>query len=88
MELSEIIETLTAYVITVGEKVDEMPGTYAFGMGLATWFIVEQILRRIASAMRWVILIGAVVGLGMSFPQIADFVSGATGTTTPSVPQG
>lgn len=79
MEFAGIIETLTAHVITVGEKVDEMRGTHAFALGLATWFFLEQIVRRIASKVRWLILIGAIVGLGVSFPQLADFITQSFG---------
>lgn len=77
MDFGEIIEALTGYIIATGEKVDEMPGLYAFGLGLLTWFMVEQIIRRISTAMRWVILVGAIVGLGLSLPHLVDALTGA-----------
>ena len=77
MELDGIIEGLTAYVVSIGEQVDEMPGLHAFGLGLVTWFAVEQIIRRISSAMRWVILVGVIAGLGLSLPYLFDVLTGA-----------
>ena len=52
----------------------------AFGLGLFTWFLVEQILRRIMSGMRWLILIGVLAGLGLSVPYMLSLVFERGGT--------
>lgn len=93
MDLNEITTLLTDRIVFIGEQVDDMPGLHAFGLGLFTWFAVEQILRRIVSWMRWVILIGAVAGLGLSMPWLSDTLGslqpGASQQrTAPSEPQG
>lgn len=89
MELTEVVSVLTDKIVEVGGQVDDMPGLHAFGLGLMTWFIVEQILRRIMSWMRWAIIIGAIAGLGLSMPWLSDqlvvfqdrmFAPGATGS--------
>ncbi len=70
MDFSTIIETLTSWVLSIGGQVNDLPGTVAFGLGLFTWFAVEQVLRRIVSGMRWVILLGVLAGLGLSAPYL------------------
>lgn len=68
LDLSTLIATLVDYVLVVGREVNALPGGLAFALGLVTWFLVEQILRRILSWMRWLVLVGVVVGLGYTLP--------------------
>lgn len=69
-----VIETLTQWVIGIGGRVNDLPGTVAFGLGLFTWFAVEQVLRRIMSWMRWVIIVGVLAGLGLSIPYLSGLM--------------
>ena len=69
-----VIQTLTNWVISIGSTVNDLPGTVAFGLGLFTWFAVEQVLRRIMSWMRWVIIVGVLAGLGLSVPYVAGLM--------------
>lgn len=87
MDLTTIISTLTTWVTTIGTTVNDLPGTVAFGLGLFTWFTVEQILRRIMSGMRWIILAGVLAGLGLSIPYLAGLMferGGAPEITAPT----
>lgn len=79
IDLGTIINTLTQWVISIGGQVNELPGGLAFALGLVTWFAVEQILRRILSWMRWLILIGVIVGLGFTVPYILNQFLGMGG---------
>ena len=72
IDLGSIIQTLTSWVISIGGQVNDLPGGLAFALGLVTWFVVEQILRRILSWMRWIILIGVIVGLGFTLPYLLN----------------
>ena len=68
MDLATIVESLINWIVNIGGQVNDLPGGLAFVLGLVTWFVVEQVLRRILSWMRWVILVGAIVGLGFTVP--------------------
>ena len=77
-DLATLVQTLIDYIITIGQDVNDLPGGLAFTLGLVTWFVVEQILRRILSWIRWLVLVGAVVGLGFTIPYIfSEFFSRA-----------
>ena len=71
LDLATLVQTLIDWIATVGASVDALPGTAAFALGLFTWFMVEQILRRILSWIRWMILVGAIPALGVSIVVIA-----------------
>lgn len=70
MDFSTIVSTLTNWIVSIGSTVNDLPGVAAFGLGLFTWFMAEQILRRIVSSLRWIILIGALAGLGLTVPSM------------------
>lgn len=74
MDLSTIITSLIDWTVGIGQTVNDLPGTVAFGLGLFTWFAVEQILRRIFNWMRWIIVIGVLAGLGLSVPYVAGLM--------------
>ena len=74
MDFATVISTLTNWVVNLGTAVNDLPGTVAFGLGLFTWFAVEQILRRIMSGLRWIILAGVLAGLGLSIPYLAGLM--------------
>ncbi len=77
MDFGTIIQTLTDWVVNIGSSVNELPGTVAFGLGLFTWFAVEQILQRLLNGLKWAILIGVVVALGLSLPYLVSTVFGS-----------
>ena len=70
MDLSTIIQTLIDWAVAIGGQVNTLPGGVAFALGLVTWYVVEQVLRRIFNWMRWLILIGVIAGLGFTVPYI------------------
>ena len=72
MDLATIIQTLIDWVVAIGKQVNQLPGGLAFALGLVTWFAVEQVLRRILNWMRWLILVGVIVGLGFTVPYILN----------------
>ena len=72
MDLSTIVQSLIDWVTSIGQRVNELPGTVAFGLGLFTWFAVEQVLQRLMNGLRWAIIIGVVVALGLSVPYLLD----------------
>lgn len=74
MDFASLVESLTDWVAQVGTSVNDLPGTLAFALGLFTWFAVEQILRRVVSGLRWVIIVGAIVALGFTVPYLASFL--------------
>ncbi|MBY4892712.1 hypothetical protein KUL25_08035 [Rhodobacteraceae bacterium N5(2021)] len=74
MDVASLAQSLTDWVVRVGSTVNDLPGTAAFGLGLFTWFAVEQILRRVMSGLRWVIIVGAIVALGLSVPYLASLM--------------
>jgi len=69
-----LIQSLIDFIVSVGQQVNDLPGGLAFTLGLVTWFVVEQILRRLMSWVRWLILAGAVVALGYTVPYIYEQV--------------
>lgn len=85
MDFATVTTTLINWVVSIGSTVNDLPGTVAFGLGLFTWFMVEQILRRIMSWMRWVIVVGVLAGLGLSMPYLAQLVWERGGTPEISV---
>ncbi|GAB5445502.1 hypothetical protein [Gymnodinialimonas sp.] len=79
MDFATLIQSLTDWIVRIGSSVNDLPGTVAFGLGLFTWFAVEQILRRVMSGLRWVIIVGAIVALGLSVPYLAALMLDAGG---------
>ncbi len=72
IDFATLINTFIEYIVSIGKQVNDLPGGLAFALGLVTWFLVEQALRRILSWVRWLILIGAIVGLGYTLPLILN----------------
>ena len=65
---------MTTWIVNIGGTVNDLPGVVAFGLGLFTWFMAEQIMRRLVSGLRWIILIGALAGLGLTAPKMLSMV--------------
>lgn len=74
MDFGTLVQSLMDWVVRIGSSVNDLPGTVAFALGLFTWFAVEQILRRVMSGLRWVIIIGAIAALGLSVPYLASLM--------------
>jgi hypothetical protein len=83
MDFASLVQTLIDWIVQVGASVHDLPGTVGFGLGLFTWFAVEQILHRVMSGLRWVIIIGAIVALGLSVPYLASLMMGSGGPPAP-----
>ncbi|UWQ94544.1 hypothetical protein K3728_12570 [Rhodobacteraceae bacterium M385] len=81
MDFASLVQGLTDWIVQIGSSVNALPGTVAFGLGLFTWFAVEQVLRRVMSGLRWVIIVGAIVALGLSVPYLASLMMGSGGPT-------
>ena len=79
MEFGTLVQTLIDWVVSIGSGVNDLPGTVAFGLGLFTWFAVEQVLQRVFNGLKWAILIGVVVALGLSLPYLFSTVFGSGG---------
>jgi hypothetical protein len=77
MDFGTLIQTLVDWVVSIGSGVNNLPGTVAFGLGLFTWFAVEQVLQRLMNGVKWAILIGVVVALGLSLPYLISTVFGS-----------
>lgn len=65
---SSFVGWATDAIRTVNEHAAAMDGRAAFVLGLLTWFVVEQAIRRLAGALRIAIIVGAVGagGLGVA----------------------
>lgn len=74
MDFSTVISTLSSWIVNIGSTVNDLPGVAAFGLGLFTWFMAEQILRRIVSSLRWIILVVALAGLGLTVPNMLSLM--------------
>lgn len=70
IDFQGFIKTLTDWVMSVAKSVNDLPGGTAFAFGLLTWFLVEQVLRRMSSWLRWLVLFGVVAGLGYTLPYL------------------
>lgn len=80
MDFGTLISTLTNWIVAIGSTVNDLPGVVAFGLGLFTWFMAEQILRRVVSGLRWIILIAALGALGLTVPQLLGLMFERGGT--------
>ena len=65
---SGFVDWAILFVREVNERAAGMDGRAAFVLGLLTWFLVEQAIRRLAGALRIAIIVGAVGagGLGLA----------------------
>lgn len=87
MDFMTIANALIDWAVKIGMSVNDLPGTVAFGLGLFTWFAIEQILRRLMSWLRWVIVIGVIAGLGLSIPYLVGLMGERGGVPDISIPE-
>lgn len=83
MDFHTIISTLTDWVVAIARSVDGLNPTVAFALGAFTWFLVDKVLQRIMSWMKWAILLGVLAALGLSIPQLTS-IMGDSGAEQPS----
>ncbi len=74
MDFGTLVQTLTDWIVGVGGTVNDLPGTAAFALGLFTWFAVERVLTRMMTGLKWAILAGVVVALGLTVPYLAGLL--------------
>lgn len=74
MDFGTLVQTFTDWIVRIGGTVNNLPGTAAFALGLFTWFAVERMLTRVMTGLKWVILVGAIVALGLSVPYLAGLL--------------
>lgn len=74
MDLYSIISTLTDWVVAIARSVDGLDPTVAFALGAFTWFLVDKLLARIMSWMKWAILLAVLAALGLSIPQLTGII--------------
>ncbi len=72
------------FVQALNERAADLDGRAAFVLGLLTWFLVEQAIRRLAGALRIAIIVGAVGagGLGIA-AAIASLAEGPPASDSP-----
>jgi len=63
--LETFIDTAAALIRTLNEQAAALDGRAAFVLGLFTWFLVEQAVRRLAGALRIAIIVAALGGAGL-----------------------
>lgn len=81
---SEFVGWAVGFVRAANERAAELDGRAAFVLGLLTWFLIEQAVRRLAGALRIAIIVGALgaggLGLAAAIGAIADGPSEDGGT--------
>ena len=68
------IQSMIEFIGTVSTKAADLDGRVAFFLGLVTWFVVEQIIRRLAGLLRCAILIGALAAAGSSLKYFLELL--------------
>lgn len=74
MDFATLTTVLIDWAVRIGSTVNDLPGSVAFALGLFTWFLVEQILRKVMTYLRWVVLVGVLAGLGVSLPYLGSLI--------------
>ena len=75
MEASpDLIQGFIDFISVMSAKAAEMDGRLGFFLGLVTWFIVEQIIRRMAGILRWAVIIGALAAGGYTLTKMLTYL--------------
>lgn len=78
---SSFVDWAVAFIRIANEQAAEMDGRAAFVLGLLTWFLVEQAIRRLIGSLRVAIIVGAVgvggLGLAAAIATLAESGNGA-----------
>jgi hypothetical protein len=70
---SEFVGAAVRFVGMMSDRAENMDGRLAFLLGLGTWFVVEQVIRRLAGMLRWAILGAALAGGGVAAASVLGF---------------
>ena len=83
-EFSGFVDWAILFVRAINERAADLDGRAAFVLGLLTWFLVEQAIRRLAGALRVAIIVGAVGagGLGLA-AAVASLTEGPPASDAP-----
>ena len=73
MEDSNFLQQTIDLLVKLFHAANDLPGSVAFVAGVFTWFMVEQIIRRLASILRVVIIIGFIAATGVSGVALYNF---------------
>ncbi|MGB0843336.1 MAG: hypothetical protein ACPGVN_01175 [Alphaproteobacteria bacterium] len=75
METSpDLIQGFIDFIQLMSLKAGEMDGRMGFFLGLVTWFVVEQIIRRMAGVLRWAVIIGALAAGGYTLTKMLTYL--------------
>lgn len=67
-----------AFIAGLADSAAELDGRVAFFLGIVTWFLVEQAIRKAAGLLRLAILFGALSAAGLSLAAILSMISAST----------
>ncbi|MDX1541599.1 MAG: hypothetical protein R3349_09370 [Geminicoccaceae bacterium] len=81
---TSFVDWAVLFVQALNERAADLDGRAAFVLGLLTWFVVEQAIRKLAGALRIAIIVGAVGagGLGVA-AAIASLTEGPPASDSP-----
>lgn len=69
---AQLVESAAGIITTAAHQVDAMDGRTAFLVGMVTWFLVENAVRRFAGGLRTAILVTALAGTGYALVGIVN----------------
>jgi hypothetical protein len=79
------VEWAVRFIGAVNERAAAMDGRAAFVLGLLTWFVVEQAIRKLAGLLRIAIIVAAVGAGGLG---LVAFLTQLAGEAAQDVPAG
>jgi hypothetical protein len=83
LTLTQFVESAVSAMTALGETARDMDGRAAFLLGAASWFLVEQAVRRLAGLLRWAILGAVLAGGGVAAAGALDLL-GSGGAAVPA----
>jgi hypothetical protein len=87
LNFAEFVDAAARAIGAASDYASEMDGRAAFFLGAATWFLVEQAVRRLAGLLRWAILGAALAGGGVAAAGALDLLGGEPEAHRPSAAQ-
>lgn len=73
MDMS-LVDTLGSQLEQWLDAANQLPGTVAFVAGAFSWFVIEQIIRRLAGIMRTALMLGLIAAAGVSLVALTNFI--------------
>ena len=77
--MESFVQESIDFIVAVSQRAAELDGRLAFALGLVTWFLVEQAIRRFAGLLRRAILLGALAALGFGLAYLIRIIMGGNG---------